>query len=68
MMVLEWLRRHDVKFDEMIGTYVNSQGNIIQVEKAQTAAEDGGEGGSAASGDGSLGIGSLKTPRKGDAA
>jgi ferritin-like protein len=69
MMVLEWLRRRDPKFNEMIGTYVNSTGNIIQVEKAETAAEAAGEAGASGSGlgggdgDGSLGIGSLKTPR-----
>jgi ferritin-like protein len=67
MMVLEWLRRRDPKFNEMIGTYVNSTGNIIQVEKAETAAEAAGDGGAPAAGggagNGSLGIGSLKTVR-----
>jgi len=71
MMVLEWLRRRDAKLNEMIGTYINSQGNIIQVEKAETAGEgaDGGGSGSGGGGsEGSLGIGSLKTRRSGDAA
>jgi ferritin-like protein len=69
MMVLEWLRRRDPKFDEMIGTYINSSGNIIQVEKAETAAEAAGETGASgpgrggSAGGGSLGIGSLKTVR-----
>jgi len=67
MMVLEWLRRRDAKLGEMIGTYLNTTGNIIHVEAAATGAESGGasgEGGGAS--DGSLGIGSLKAAR-GDA-
>jgi len=70
MMVLEWLRRRDAKLDEMIGTYVNSKGDILAVEGAATEAEVLGEGSGAgqSGGDGSLGIGSLKTPRTGDAA
>jgi ferritin-like protein len=70
MMVLEWIRRRDPKFDDMIGTYLNSSGNIIQVEAAETAAEAGGGGEAAPSpaAEGSLGIGSLKTQRAGDAA
>ena len=71
MMVLEWLRRRDAKLNEMMGTYINSQGSIIQVEKAETAGEgaDGGGSGSGGGGsEGSLGIGSLKTRRSGDAA
>jgi ferritin-like protein len=69
MMVLEWIRRRDPQFQEMIGTYIDSTGNLLQVEAAETAAEATGEdsaGGGA--GDGSLGIGSLKTQRAGDAA
>jgi ferritin-like protein len=65
MMVLEWLRRHDAKFDEMIGIYINAPGSIIHAEEAATGeggSADAGGGGSGA-GDGSLGIGSLKTPR-----
>ena len=42
MMVLEWIRRHDDVFAEMIGTYINSKGNIIQVEKTAAAEEQGG--------------------------
>jgi len=66
MMVLEWIRRHDDVFDAMIGTYLNSTGNIVNVEKAKDGAE-GGEAKPAASGDGSLGIGSLKTVKTGAA-
>ena len=69
MMVLEWLRRRDAKLNEMMGTYINSQGSIIQVEKAETAGEGDSGGGSGGGGsEGSLGIGSLKTRRTGDAA
>jgi ferritin-like protein len=57
MMVLEWLRRHDSVFNEMIATYLNSTGSIVQVEAADS--------GTAGAGDGSLGIGSLKTSRAG---
>jgi ferritin-like protein len=70
MMVLEWLRRRDAKLNEMIGTYLNSTGNIIQVEAADTGTTGKGERAGAArsgSGDGSLGIGSLKTKRAGAA-
>src|SRR5215471_10241842 len=72
MMVLEWLRRHDVKLNDMIGTYINSTGDILAVESAASQAEASGEsGGAAKSGggsEGSLGIGSLKVRRRGDAA
>jgi ferritin-like protein len=69
MMVLEWLRRHDAKFDEMIGVYINSKGPILEVEEAKTAEEVAGEsGGAGPAGDGSLGIGSLKAPRTAGAA
>lgn len=59
-MVLEWLRRRNAKFDEELGTYLNTTGSILEVE---TAATDGGGGGHAAdpeSDEGSLRIGSLK--------
>ena len=52
MMVLEWIRRHDGVFDANIGTYLNSTGPILSIEKGQTS------GGAPASP--SLGIGSLK--------
>ena len=68
MMVLEWIRRRDAKFDDMIGTYINSSGNIIQVEEAETAADAAGGGpDGGGTNDGSLGIGSLRTQRAGDA-
>ena len=64
MMVLEWLRRHDPKLDEHMRTYLFTEGSVLQVEKAATAAEAAGEspaegGSGASSSDQSLGIGSL---------
>ncbi|HVT53425.1 MAG TPA: encapsulin-associated ferritin-like protein [Dongiaceae bacterium] len=64
MMVLEWLRRHDPKLDAHMRTYLFTEGSILEVEEAATAAEatggsPSGGGGGAAPGDQSLGIGSL---------
>jgi ferritin-like protein len=55
-MVLEWLRRHDATFEEHLKEYLFTTDSIVGREAAATgdAAEVGG------SGDGSLGIGSLK--------
>ncbi len=61
-MVLEWLRRRDPSLDEQLRTYLFSQGEITTLEEA-AMGRNGGTGGSiaqATSGDGSLGIGSLK--------
>jgi ferritin-like protein len=55
-MTLEWLRRHDPKIDQVLRTYLFTEGSIVGIE----AADTGGDGGTAAPGDGSLGIGSLK--------
>ena len=57
MMLLEWLRRNDAVFAEVIGTYLNADGPILEAEEAAT---DGDDGASAGSSEGSLGIGSLK--------
>jgi len=65
MMTLEWLRRNDPVFASNISTYLNSSGPITEVEKS--AMEGGGGGGGAAPGvtpSTSLGIGSLKGPKK----
>ena len=62
-MVLEWLRRHDPKLDEHLRTYLFTEGSILEIEDAATAAEAGGEsggGGGAGPADQSLGIGSLR--------
>jgi ferritin-like protein len=56
-MTLEWLRRRDAKFDEVLRTYLFSEKPVLEIEKAADAAESG----KADTGDdGSLGIGSLK--------
>jgi ferritin-like protein len=38
-MVLEWIRRHDPKFDEHLRTYLFSSGDILAVEEMQDIAE-----------------------------
>jgi ferritin-like protein len=49
-MTLEWIRRHDPAFDEMLRRYLFREGPI------HDQAHDGGAGGS----DGSLGVGGLR--------
>lgn len=66
MMTLEWIRRHSKVFDDNIGTYLNTKGSILEVEKA--TAGGGARGGKpeaapAHSTSKSLGIGSLKGNR-----
>ena len=57
-MVLEWLRRHDPKLDEHLRTYLFTDKPLLDIEHGAEhgAAPDA----SAAAGDGSLGIGSLR--------
>ena len=60
-MVLEWLRRRNAKFDEQLGTYLNTTGSILEVEGGATGAAGGGSQASEPDSDeGSLRIGSLK--------
>jgi ferritin-like protein len=54
-MTLEWLRRRDPVLDQHLRTYLFTQEPITKVEVEAAAAEEGG-----GSGDGSLGIGSLR--------
>ena len=56
-MTLEWLRRRDPIFDEMLRTYLFTEGDILAIE-AEAEHGDGDAG--ADGGDGSLGIGSLR--------
>jgi ferritin-like protein len=53
-MVLEWVRRHDAKFDELLRRYLFQSGAIEEIEEtdghAPRAADHGG----------TLGIGSLR--------
>jgi ferritin-like protein len=58
-MVLEWLRRHDPALDEKLRTYLFSDKPILSIEGQAEDKTDGGSG--ADGGDGSLGIGSLRT-------
>ena len=58
-MVLEWLRRHDAALSDHLRTYVFTEGPITEIERASEAA--GAE--TAATTDGSLGIGSLRGSR-----
>ena len=51
-MVLEWLRRHDAQLDEALRTYLFADKPVLEIEAAADA--------SAAAGDGSLAIGSLR--------
>ena len=60
-MTLEWVRRRDAKFDEVLRTYLFTELPIVEVEheaEAEPAAAVAGAG--ARAGDGSLGIGSLR--------
>jgi uncharacterized protein len=52
-MTLEWLRRHDAKLDEMLHTYLFTEGPITEIEKAAEAAAGGGD-------DDSLGLGGAR--------
>ncbi|MDQ1391619.1 MAG: uncharacterized protein QOF30_596 [Acidimicrobiaceae bacterium] len=55
-MTLEWLRRHDPKLDEVLRTYLFTEGPITELEKAAMPGEgSGGQGG-----DGSLGLGGAR--------
>lgn len=63
MMVLEWLRRNDPGFDDVIRTYLLKTGSIVAAEEAATGDGGGtaeGAGVSVAGNGGSLGIGSLR--------
>jgi ferritin-like protein len=55
-MTLEWLRRHDATFDGHLRTYLFTELPVTEVEAEAIAGGDARDG----SGDGSLGIGSLK--------
>lgn len=61
-MVLEWLRRHDAKLNQHLGTYLFTEEAVTAIEaEAEGGAGEGEEEEPAApSKDGSLGIGSLR--------
>ncbi|HEX6321429.1 MAG TPA: ferritin-like domain-containing protein [Burkholderiales bacterium] len=54
-MTLEWLRRRDAVWDEQLRNYLFTEKPILEVEHAIEESEESGR-----SGDGSLGIGSLR--------
>jgi ferritin-like protein len=56
-MMLEWLRRRDPKLNEHLRTYLFTKGSILEIEEGAEGKRGGGE----SSGDGSLGIGSLRS-------
>jgi ferritin-like protein len=56
-MMLEWLRRHDAKLDEHLRTYLFTNKSLLEIEEEA----EGKEGGKQPPGDGSLGIGSLRS-------
>jgi ferritin-like protein len=58
-MMLEWLRRRDPKLNEHLRTYLFTTGSILEIEE-QAEGKAGGES-PASAGDGSLGIGSLRS-------
>jgi ferritin-like protein len=54
VMLLEWIRRHDAKFDEHMHTYLFTEEPITQVEREVEHGEGGGPS------TGSLQLGSLR--------
>lgn len=57
-MLLEWLRRNVPEWDEALHTYLFTEAPITEIEEASVEGEN--KGSSDSSGEGSLGIGSLK--------
>jgi uncharacterized protein len=58
VMTLEWLRRHDPGWNEQLRNYLFTKQPILEVEESIDEGEQ--ESPSGPSGDGSLGIGSLR--------
>jgi ferritin-like protein len=58
-MTLEWLRRHDPKWDQHLRTYLFTEGSILEREHADTGTA--GPSGAASPGASGLGIGSLRS-------
>jgi uncharacterized protein len=55
-MMLEWLRQHDPKLDEHLRTYLFTNKSVLEIEDEAEGKDQGGS-----PGDGSLGIGSLRS-------
>ena len=60
-MMLEWLRRRDAKLNEHLRTYLFTEGPILEIEEEAEGKGGGGEGSDESAGDGTLGIGSLRS-------
>jgi ferritin-like protein len=58
-MTLEWLRRHDPKWDQHLRTYLFTEGSILEREHADTGPS--GPSGAASPGASGLGVGSLRS-------
>jgi ferritin-like protein len=56
-MMLEWLRRRDPKLDEHLRTYLFTNKSLLEIEEEA----EGKGGGKSSAGDGSLGIGTLRS-------
>ena len=66
-MLLEWLRRRDAKFDEHLRDYLFTQQSVIEREHELDAASANASADAvrtSSTGDGSLGIGSLRMEAK----
>src|SRR5690606_31635263 len=57
-MTLEWLRRQDPALDEHLRTYLFTKKSVLEIE--EEAEREGKDAEDATSGDGCLGIGSLR--------
>ncbi len=57
-MVLEWIRRHDAKWDENLREYLFTSGNILEIEAANPGESE--NGGSRAGSASPPTVGSLK--------
>jgi ferritin-like protein len=58
-MTLEWLRRHDPKWDQHLRTYLFTEGSILEREHADTGAS--GPSSAASPGAAGVGVGSLRS-------
>jgi uncharacterized protein len=63
-MTLEWLRRHDAKFDQVLRTYLFQSGDILAIEEA--AEHSGAATAPAAGSIPNLGIGNLRNESEGE--
>jgi hypothetical protein len=59
-LVLEWIRRNDAEFAGHLRRFLFAEGSIAELAEQAEHGEEGGAAPGAPSGDGSLGIGSLK--------